>query len=376
MKKTTALLMCAAIAVTASAQLKVASNGQIRVGDDKGLTTNISPAAIGVYPGVGVVIPSRFPNDTVSTIHVGGKGMYDSGGLIMFGYRGHVSIGESNYDSSAIDNDGVLELEGKGGVRYISGGNTIFSYDPIMRTIGAVTKSTFTFTPSVSAPQYLTTSDARCKTDIEPLEDIGSQLRDIVPVSYTLVQETGAENQDAPAGAPRKSGAQQNTQHQYGFLAQDVREVYPELVYEDSEGMLSIDYTGFIPILVDAIQNLQTLSEEQAALISAQAEAIAVLKGEKLPGHDEDSVVASLSQNRPNPFRASTVINCVLPEDVSDAFLCVYDLNGNQKMRRDISGRGSVDITIEGNTLNAGMYIYTLIADGNEIGSKRMILTD
>ena len=368
--------MCAAIAVTASAQLKVASNGQIRVGDDKGLTTNISPAAIGVDPGVGVVIPSRFPNDTVSTIHVGGKGMYDSGGLIMFGYRGHVSIGESNYDSSAIDNDGVLELEGKGGVRYISGGNTIFSYDPIMRTIGAVTKSTFTFTPSVSAPQYLTTSDARCKTDIEPLEDIGSQLRDIVPVSYTLVQETGAENQDAPAGAPRKSGAQQNTQHQYGFLAQDVREVYPELVYEDSEGMLSIDYTGFIPILVDAIQNLQTLSEEQAALISAQAEAIAVLKGEKLPGHDEDSVVASLSQNRPNPFRASTVINCVLPEDVSDAFLCVYDLNGNQKMRRDISGRGSVDITIEGNTLNAGMYIYTLLAAGIEIRAKRMLLTD
>ncbi|MDE5644778.1 MAG: tail fiber domain-containing protein, partial [Muribaculaceae bacterium] len=314
--------------------------------------------------------------DTVSTIHVGGKGMYDSGGLIMFGYRGHVSIGESNYDSSAIDNDGVLELKGKGGVRYTSGSNTIFSYDPIMRTIGAVTKSTFTFTPSVSAPQYLTTSDARCKTDIEPLEDMGSQLRDIVPVSYTLVQETGAENQDTPSGAPRKSGAQQNTQHQYGFLAQDVREVYPELVYEDSEGMLSIDYTGFIPILVDAIQNLQTLSEEQAALISAQAEAIAVLKGEKLPGHDEDSVVASLSQNRPNPFRATTVINCVLPEDVSDAFLCVYDLNGNQKMRRNISGRGSVDITIEGNTLNAGMYIYTLIADGIEIGSKRMILTD
>lgn len=376
MKKTTALLMCAAIAATASAQLKVASNGQIRVGDDKGLTTNISPAAIGVDPGVGVVIPSRFPNDTVSTIHVGGKGMYDSGGLIMFGYREHVSIGESNYDSSALNNSGVLELEGMGGVRYTSGGNTIFSYDPTLRIIGSTTKASFSFTPSVSAPQYLTTSDARCKTDIEPLENMGSQLRDIVPVSYTLVQETGTENQDAPAGAPRKSGAQQNTQHQYGFLAQDVREVYPELVYEDSEGMLSIDYTGFIPILVDAIQNLQTLSEEQAALIAAQAEAIAVLKGEKLPGHDEDSVVASLSQNRPNPFRASTVINCVLPEDVSDAFLCVYDLNGNQKMRRDISGRGSVDITIEGNTLNAGMYIYTLIADGIEIGSKRMILTD
>ncbi len=298
--------------------------------------------------------------------------MYDSGGLIMFGYREHVSIGESNYDSSALNNSGVLELEGMGGVRYTSGGYTIFSYNPTLRTIGSTTKASFSFTPSVSAPQYLTTSDARCKTDIEPLEDIGSQLRDIVPVSYTLVQETGAENQDAPAGAPRKSGAQQNTQHQYGFLAQDVREVYPELVYEDSEGMLSIDYTGFIPILVDAIQNLQTTVEAQAATI----EALQNKNPEAQSIHDEDSVVASLSQNRPNPFRASTVINCVLPEDVSDAFLCVYDLNGNQKMRRNISGRGSVDITIEGNTLNAGMYIYTLIADGIEIGSKRMILTD
>jgi hypothetical protein len=66
----------------------------------------------------------------------------------------------------------------------------------------------------------------------------------------------------------------------------------------------------------------------------------------------------------------------VLPDDVSSAFLCVYDLNGNQKLRNNITERGNVDITIEGNTLTAGMYIYTLIADGVEIDSKRMILTD
>lgn len=371
MRKLTIIIASAAIAATSSAQLKVASNGQIRVGDDKGMTTSlITPAAIGVDPGVGVVVPNRFPNDTTSTIHVGGKGTYDSGGLISFGYRGHVSIGESEYDSSAVNGDGVLELVGKGGVTYTSGDNTIFSYNPTLRIVGSSSRSSFIFQPSVSAPQYLTTSDARCKTDIEPLEDMGSQLRDIVPVSYTLVQETGAENQDAPAGAPRKSGAQQNAQHQYGFLAQDVREVYPELVYEDSEGMLSIDYTGFIPILVDAIQNLQSTVEAQAATI----EALQNKDQEAVPGNG--SVVASLSQNRPNPFRTSTVISCVLPDEVSQAFLCVYDLNGNQKMRRDIPQRGSVDITIEGNTLTAGMYIYTLIADGLEIDSKRMILTD
>jgi hypothetical protein len=31
--------------------------------------------------------------------------------------------------------------------------------------------------------------------------------------------------------------------------------------------------------------------------------------------------------------------------------------------------------TIEGHTLKAGMYLYTLIADGKEVDTKKMILT-
>lgn len=37
---------------------------------------------------------------------------------------------------------------------------------------------------------------------------------------------------------------------------------------------------------------------------------------------------------------------------------------------------GNVSVTVEGNTLNAGMYIYALIVNGVEVYSKRMILTD
>ena len=375
MKKLTLFLACATIAATSSAQLKVASNGQIRVGQDKGLGTGIvTPASTGAGS---VVAPTQLYNDTTSTIHVGGKGKYDTGGTITFGHWGDVSIGESEYNGMLNNTKGHMLLRGEGGINYNCGDNTIFSYDPTIRIVGSGTGSAFTFSKTVSAPQYLTTSDARSKTDIEPLENMGSLLRGIVPVSYTLIQGED-ENGNAAANSPRKSSAQDqgSAHHQYGFLAQDVREVYPELVYEDSEGMLSIDYTGFIPILVDAIQNLQAVSESQARTIAEQADEIAVLKGEKRSGSDADAVVASLSQNRPNPFRTSTVISCVLPDEVSDAFLCVYDLNGNQKMRRDIPQRGSVDITIEGNTLTAGMYIYTLVADGVEIDSKRMILTD
>ena len=356
MKKLTLFLACAAIATTASAQLKVASNGQIQIGSGS--------SSSGPLIGAGVA-------DTVAPLRIKGTSLYDSGGKLAFGSRGHVYIGESVAGRLATMSQGMLVLHGERGINFTSESGNVFNYDTKTQNTSASTGSVFTFYKTVSAPQYLTTSDARNKTDIEPLENMGSQLRDIVPVSYTLIQNAG-EDGNTVTNSPRKSNVQDQggVHQQYGFLAQDVREVYPELVYEDSEGMLSIDYTGFIPILVDAIQNLQSTVETQAATI----EALQNKDHEAAPGNG--SVVASLSQNRPNPFRTSTVISCVLPDEVSEAFLCVYDLNGNQKMRRDIPQRGSVDITIEGNTLTAGMYIYTLIADGMEIDSKRMILTD
>jgi len=41
-----------------------------------------------------------------------------------------------------------------------------------------------------------------------------------------------------------------------GFIAQELKEVYPELVDESNEGYLSVNYNGLIPILVEAIKDL------------------------------------------------------------------------------------------------------------------------
>jgi hypothetical protein len=47
-----------------------------------------------------------------------------------------------------------------------------------------------------------------------------------------------------------------------GYLAQDVQKLFPELVREDKDGYLSLDYMGLIPILVEAIK-VQKLQIEQ-----------------------------------------------------------------------------------------------------------------
>ena len=353
MRKLTLMLAAASIALGASAQLKVVESGQVQVG---AVTT--SSAAV---------------SDTLATIKIGGPGYACSGGRISFG-DGSAYIESPQYARNQFGGKDMLRFATGNGFSFYSGTKRILNYDSSIFVLDG--GNPLVSTATVQAPQFLTTSDARAKTDIEPLENIGELLSNIAPVSYSLVDNEGIDS-DAGTNRPRKSSAR-SAKHQYGFLAQDVREVYPDLVYEDSEGMLSIDYTGFIAILVDAVQKLQAESQSQAETIKSQAETIQHLQS-LLPGSDkpeEGAVVASLSQNRPNPFRTSTVVSCVLPDDVSSAFLCVYDLNGNQKLRTNIAERGNVDITIEGNTLTAGMYIYTLIADGVEIDSKRMILTD
>jgi hypothetical protein len=40
-----------------------------------------------------------------------------------------------------------------------------------------------------------------------------------------------------------------------------------------------------------------------------------------------------------------------------------------------VKERGDATVTIAGNELSAGMYLYALIADGKVVATKRMILT-
>ena len=89
-----------------------------------------------------------------------------------------------------------------------------------------------------------------------------------------------------------------------------------------------------------------------------------------------DAGVPVLYQNQPNPFNLNTNISMFLPGDIVDATLYIYDLQGLQKKSIKIQDRGNVDITINASEFNPGMYIYALIADGSEIDTKRMILTD
>ena len=48
-----------------------------------------------------------------------------------------------------------------------------------------------------------------------------------------------------------------------GVLAQEIQEVFPELVSEDDNEMLAVNYQGLVPVLINALKEQNVKMKEQ-----------------------------------------------------------------------------------------------------------------
>jgi len=156
----------------------------------------------------------------------------------------------------------------------------------------------------------------------------------------------------------------------YGLLAQEVKELYPELVYEDAAGVMSINYTELIPLLIKAVQDLS----EQVSTLSDLSSASPKQAPKQQEGNTE-TIAAILYQNTPNPFTEETVISYIVPTEAQQASIYVYNMLGEQLSKYDISAFGMGNVTISANELYAGTFLYSLVVDGKLIDTKQMIIT-
>ena len=325
-----------------------------------------------------IIAPTYVPIDSLATSVFLGKGTSNSGAYITFGANKNVWIGEKNNNGTITRN--VMQLGFTDGIEGICRKGTAFS----LTTTRTNNSGPFRFYSDVRANSFVVDSDSRLKSNVRTIGSISSALSSLSPVSYTLTSQSApskdeasklsAATIDTPADAPMAPDARTR----YGFIAQEVKELFPDLVVEDENGTLGIDYIGFIPLLVDAVKNMQTRIDEQEEIIAILSGG-QIKKSRSAATAQRDRLLAEgclLEQNRPNPFSSTSVIACNIPASVTDADIFIYDLQGQQVLRLPIEARGSASVTIEGSALNPGMYIYSLIADGVEIDTKRMIVTD
>lgn len=166
-------------------------------------------------------------------------------------------------------------------------------------------------------------------------------------------------------------GEQVLAKRHYGLEAEQLEEVFPDLVYENEDGSKSINYVEMVPILVQAINELRAEINELKGNGTVRKSS---RRATKISDDMSDNAQIALGQNRPNPFTVSTSIEACIPSEVKTAVLNIYDLNGREIQQQDIEERGKQTITISASGLPEGIYLYSLIADGKVVETRRMIV--
>lgn len=229
-------------------------------------------------------------------------------------------------------------------------------------------------------------SDEKLKENMDSVKNPLPKLMRVHGYSYNFKESSAG-------GMPQKIRSTY-TKKQFGFVAQELEKEFPELVYKPDSlrPTYGVNYLGMVPILLEGLKNQQTQIEQLRKVILLQEQDIVELKKQlvdpKNSSKTKSAIVSDqdasktittnevcLYQNAPNPFNQNTTISFFIPSNTIEAIIFLYDMQGSQIKSIPIHERGNGSVIIYGSELNPGMYIYTLIADGKEVGPKRMILT-
>ena len=280
-------------------------------------------------------------------------------------------------------------------------------------------------------------SDKRLKTDIDTIQH-----------SLNIVKQLHGVYYKWDTTVMKANGFNFNTSRQIGFIAQSVQSILPEIVVADADslGLLSLDYSRFAPVLVEAvkelakkdstkdvqIKTLQASDSVNTTLQNTQQQSIDSLKqgllAEKIKTNNQDSIITSLqnqmnqlaslindccnnngnghgnnlmqsdtnnykslssttltdvklsnknivvlNQNVPNPFAEQTTISYYLPENVQRAQILFFEQSGKIIKTVDLKEKGKGTLNVFANDLSKGIYMYSLMIDGQTVETKKMV---
>ena len=234
---------------------------------------------------------------------------------------------------------------------------------------------------SVNSSGVSAISDRRYKNNIRNMGSGLAEILQLQPVRFDYKQLNYNES-------PWDSLMRLN---KVGFIAQDVAPIVPEAVnYDPFEDLYLLNQTDFIPYMVAGIQELNAIIQEQNETILELKSRLETLEADNAAfvtptfsnvqpnGNAAETVAAGnkLWSNVPNPFKQETRIRYALTEDVREAQLCIYDLSGRQLSCHRLNDRGESEFVLRAATLNPGIYLYSLIADGQVVDTHRMVVTE
>jgi hypothetical protein len=252
-------------------------------------------------------------------------------------------------------------------------------------------------------------SDSRVKRNFTKLEGALEKLEALKPLVYeydtTVSLATSQKFMQADSAGRSK---EVRVKHafprgpQMGFLAQDVAKVIPEAVQLGTDTSIAfMDQTALIPLLTQALKEEHAMVQNQQQQLKALEEkldrlekALAVCCAAQGLGKTEARPIGiqsvepatelatetgadapKLEQNSPNPFNSETEIRYYVPSKATQALLLVTDAQGRVVLSR-LASTGAGSWRIAAQTLQVGVYHYTLVVDGRTIATRKMVIVN
>ena len=393
MKKLLFTIICLlGLSMAVNAQLKVESNGKAKVAST--LDTTYPLLTVGnesynqkSYYNTGLAA-SPVIRDSISNIgidsyvknvttYTGSKNIGVRGATYSYAVNGtghNVGIYGAHYGSA--NGTGIF-----GCVRYLP---YLLNDDLGGRYAGYFYGETYV-NGNITATSFISPSDESLKENISSIQDRkeGSTLENLLKMNVVKYnyKHTETEEDILERKAADSLGVNlipQSSVLHFGLLAQELQDIYPNLVVKGQDGYLGINYVELVPVLIRSIQELKAELDEVKGAdntmfmapqkdMTSETSEISQTSNFKLQN-------TKLFQNTPNPFSERTEIRFSLPDDAQNAYIYIFDMSG--KMLRQIPVDSSMQsVTINGYELSAGIYLYSLAVNGQEIDTKRMILS-
>jgi len=233
----------------------------------------------------------------------------------------------------------------------------------------------------LTAYNFITPSDIRLKENITFLseDDSNSALSNILAMNvfkynYKELEISDEEmqiNKELDNKTLEEMISEKHKMAQqlhFGLSAQELKDIYPNLVIEGQDGYLGVNYVELVPVLIRSIQELKQEIDELKGSETVRKSLTHTNLNSTSAGENV------LYQNIPNPFNGQTIIRFRLAEDAQEASICIFDLQG--KMLKDIPlSKGMDQITVNSFEMGKGMFLYSLLVNGQEICTKKMIIS-
>ncbi|MDD4760333.1 MAG: tail fiber domain-containing protein [Bacteroidaceae bacterium] len=145
----------------------------------------------------------------------------------------------------------------------------------------------------------------------------------------------------------------------YGFIAQQVEKVIPALVTTDKELGKAVNYEGVIPLLAGAVQILEGKLMEQKGQLSVMS----------------SSTRTMLKTGKALKEGNNTEIGYNIPEEAKNAFLILTTMDHEIVLTDEITARGSGSFELKTANLDAGIYRYAIMVDGNIEETENIAIT-